>query len=287
MNNTQIVLVVIALFVGRASGQTLGPLDQSARFQPRAVQLQGFEYIIPELVIGVSSPTVWSSSIKLTNRGTKPIPTTNVDFFDNTGAPLRATFQTIFNGVAGPFVTDKGFSFSLGIGGILDVTFSTDSAISFGHGLVNCSAVSCGTPGLYGEVILRNSAGGSRPDFESIFPFERPVPLQYMLFDGRKGFVTLLYLNNENTAPTTAIIEVRDTSNNLLRTVTLPLGPLASNLPVLSDIAPETIGIEGTLVLKGVTSDKGTNGVALLTFTALRINPTNSFTPVRAFVPAP
>ena len=275
-------LLIVSLSLGVATAQTLAPLTEGAAMQPRAVQLQGIEYIIPELVIG----GVWSSSIKLTNRGTQAIPTTNVSFVDNVGAPLKATFQSVSNGVPGPFVTDSGFSFSLGIGGVLDVTFSADSNIRFGHGIVLCSAVSCGTPGLYGEVILRNHAG-VRPDFESVFPFEKPVPLQYMLFDGRNGLSTLLYVVNQNTAPTTVTLEVRNMQNSVLRTVIVTIDPLASIAHPFSDLAPETIGIEGTLVLRGTTADKNTNGLALLAFTALRINPTDSFTPVRAFVPAP
>jgi hypothetical protein len=271
----------LALAIG-ANAQTLVPLAEGSRLQPRAVQLQGIEYIVPELVIG----GVWGSSIKLTNRGTKAIPSTEVDFIDNTGAPFRATFQTISNGVLGPFVTSAGFTFTLPIGSVLDAAFSAGSEVRFGHGIVLCSALGCGTPGLYGEVILRNRAL-IRPDFESVFPFEKPVPLQYMLFDGRNGLTTLLYVVNENTAPTTATLEVRDMQNNLLRTVTQTIDPLSSVLPALSDLAPETVGIEGTLVLKGATADRNTSGLALLTFTALRINPTDSFTPVRAFVPAP
>jgi hypothetical protein len=259
----------------------IGPFNvtDAVRLHPEAEQLQGFEYSVPELVLGGE----WTSIIKLTNRGTKPIPTTNVGFFDDAGRPLQATFQSVVNSVPGPIVSSTGFSFSLGIGGMLDLTFTADTPAAFGHGFVFCSAVSCGTPGLYGEVILRNHAVG-RPDFESVFHFERPVPLQYMLFDGRNGLSTLVYVVNENTTATAVTMEVRDTSNVLLRTVNATLGTLSTVLRTLSDIAPETIGIEGTLVFR---AQNATDGIGLITATGLRINPTNSFTPLRSFVPAP
>jgi hypothetical protein len=133
-------------------------------------------------------------------------------------------------------------------------------------------------PGLYGEVILKNH-NSTRPDFESVFPFEKPAPLQYMLFDGRAGFSTTLYLCNENLTTAIFTVEVRDTANNLLRTIPGNLGALQSGIYTLSGLAPETIGIEGTLVFLA--------SGGLVTATALRINPTNSFTPVRAFIPAP
>jgi len=139
----------------------------------------------------------------------------------------------------------------------------------------------CGTPGLYGEVTLTNT-NSTRPDFQSVFPLEEPFSLQYMLFDGRNGITTTLYLVNESTTPSGAAIDVFDTGNNLLGTANLVFGALSSQILTLHVLAPETIGIQGTLVIR---SQSG--GGALITATALQINPTNSFTPLRAFVPAP
>ena len=140
----------------------------------------------------------------------------------------------------------------------------------------------CGTPGLYAEVTLRNR-NSTRPDFESVFPFEKPVPLQYMLFDGRNGFTTVLYLSNENSISTQIVLEVDDSFGRAVRTVTLTLRALETQILTLHVLSPETIGIQGTLVLQG----RNSNGTALITATGLRINPSNSFTPLRAFVPAP
>jgi hypothetical protein len=263
------VTLMLSLIV---KAQDIRPLSPQEQLRPNAIQLTGFEFVVPELILGGE----WTSVIKLTNRGTAPIPTTNVRFVDNNGNPMTTTFQTS----SGSVVTGTGFSFSLGVGGVLQGTFLGGSSAQFGQAFVQCSANGCGTPGLYGEVILRNH-NSIRPDFESIFPFETPASLQYMLFDGTSGYTTTMYVNNASTLSTMAAMEVRDTTNNLLTTVNIPLAGSGSTIFTLHVVAPQTIGILGTLVIRSPSS-----GV-LLTATALRVNPTNSFTPLRAFVPAP
>ena len=80
------------------SGQTIEALSAGAdtrssieaiKARPDAIQLQSLEWVVPELILGGE----WTSSIKLTNRGTQAIPITNVNFWDNTGNPLQTTFQ--------------------------------------------------------------------------------------------------------------------------------------------------------------------------------------------------
>lgn len=142
-----------------------------------------------------------------------------------------------------------------------------------------CSSTGACIAGLYAEVTLRNR-NSTRPDFEAVFPLEQPTALQYMLWDHRNGLTTVLYLVNENTATTTVSLDFVSTANVLIRTVTLTLPSLGSQIVTLHVLAPETIGIQGTLVIRGQNS-----AGALITATALRINPTNSFTPMRAFVP--
>lgn len=263
------------------NAQIIEPLSAKADSRPtaaaphrEAIELQGIEYVVPELILGGE----WTSTIKLTNQGNRSIPTTPVYFYDNFGNPLQATFQT----TGGSVVTDVGFSFSLSVGSLLEVTFFGGRDTLFGHGIVGCPANGCGTPGLYGEVTLRNR-NSTRPDFESVFPFEKPVPLQYMLFDGRNGFTMALYLSNENSTSSQIVLEVDDSLGRAVRTVTLTLGPLETQIQTLHVLSQETIGIQGTLVLQG----RNSNGTALITATGLRINPSNSFTPLRAFVPAP
>jgi hypothetical protein len=264
-------IFVLTLVVGRA--QEIMPLStEQERMKPEAVQLTGFEWVVPELILGGE----WTSSIKLTNRGTAPIPTTNVSFVDNNGNPMTATFQA----TNGSVVTGTGFSFTLGVGAVVQGTFLGGSKTQFGQAFVGCSANGCGTPGLYGEVVLRNH-NSTRPDFESVFPFETPASVQYMLFDGANGYTTTMYLTNASIIPTTVAMDVMSTNNNLITTVNIPLSASGSTIFTLHAVAPQTIGILGTLVIRSPSSS------VLLTATGLRVNPTNSFTPLRAFVPAP
>ena len=273
--STNVVLAFLPLAL--CCAQEIRPLPQDAknfsgqgRFRPAAIQLTGFEWVIPQLILGGE----WTSTIKLTNEGTVGIPPTNVSFVDNNGNPMAATFQTS----AGNVITDVGFSFSLPVGAILQATFIGGSSTQFGHAIIGCSANGCGTPGLYGEVTLRNR-NSTRPDFESVFPFETPASFQYMLFDGTNGVTTTMYLDNESTSPTTVAMDVIYARNNLLTTVNIPLSALGATIFALHALAPQTIGILGTLVIRSPTSS------VLITATALRINPSNSFTPLRAFIP--
>jgi hypothetical protein len=271
--------LLIGLFATSLLGQDIQVGKTESRIQPltvrglpQAIQLQGDEWIVPELIIGGE----WTTTIRLTNRGKATIPTTNVNFIDNTGKPMSATFQT----TSGSTVTGTGFSFSLGIGGIVEATFIGTSTTQFGFAAILCNANGCGTPGLYGEAILRNR-NATRPDFESVFPLEFAASFQYMLFDGRAGVTTVLYLVNCATVAQTVNIDVFDVNNNLLRTVPIPMQ--ASTSLILSlhgDLAPETVGIQGTLGIR-------TNSNSLIVVaTGLRVNPSNSFAPMRAFVPS-
>jgi hypothetical protein len=267
MKRTVLLLLVFSLWQV-CDAQTIQPLSQT---KPQADRLQGLEYVIPELILGGE----WTSVVKLTNRGTRAIPTTNVYFMDNVGNPMSATFQT----TSGSVITDVGFSYSLPIGSLLEVTFFGGTSTQFGHAIIGCSSLGCGTPGLYGDVTLRNR-NSTRPDFESVFPLEQPAPTQYMLFDGRNGLTTVLYLDNENTTTTFVSIDIIDDANRLIRTISLTMPSLTSQILTLHVLSQETIGIAGTLAIRG----QNNNSTALITATALRINPTNSFTPVRAWV---
>ena len=100
-----------------------------------------------------------------------------------------------------------------------------------------------------------------------------------MLFDGRNGLTTVLYLANQNTATTALTMEVRNFNNELLRTVPITMPDSSSQILTLHTLSPETLGIQGTLIFKVTTPS------AYITVTGLRINPSNSFTPLRAFLP--
>lgn len=291
MRITQAVgLVLIATIPGMAASEgtsEVGRLPQGSHYsgRPEAIQQQNPEYVLPQLVIGGE----WTSTIKVANLSGKVMPLTTVFFVDNLGNSLSATFQTttlLSNGtvVTGNRITDDGFTITLSPGAVLEVTFFGGSDTQIGHALFDfCSTTAnCSSSGIYAEVILRNR-NATRPDFESVFPLERPSDLQYMLWDNRSGLTNFLYLVNENTSTTSVSLDFMNAVNQIIRTVNVSIPGLGSQLLTMHVIAPEIIGRQGTLVIRA-TNSRGS--VGLITATALRINPTNSFTPIRAFVPS-
>lgn len=267
-----------------AQGKTsaLEALPPGAR--PDAIQQQNQEYVLPELIIGGE----WTSTIRILNLGLKVVPTTNVYFVDNLGNPLTASFQTtllLTNGstVLGQQMTGPGFSFTLASGGLLEVTFSGGTNTQFGHAIFGFCATTaaCSSAGVYAEVALTNK-NAARPDFQSIFPLEQPATVQNMLWDSRNGSSNVLYLVNNNTTATVATINLYGTGGQLIGSLPITFVGLGSQILTLEAIAPQAIGNQGFMVV--TASNAATTG--LLTATSLRINPSDSFTPVRAFVPS-
>jgi hypothetical protein len=264
------IIIIAAIFsCNRLSAQVI---ERKAPIARQAVFQQNGELVIPQLIIGGE----WTSTIKLTNRGATSIPRTNVYFFDNTGNRMTATFRAS----TGDVISDTGFSFELPAGTVLEATFIGDATVRFGHGLIDPAACPAGGPcTLYGEVALRNT-NPTRPDFEAIFPLERPVDVQYLLFDHRAGWSTTLYIVN-NSPASTVFLEFRNSFNQVIRTISLPFRAGEAQILVPHALAPETIGLHGTLIINGTNPST----TAFITATALRINPSNSFTPMRTFVP--
>ena len=241
-----------------------------------AVEQTGLEFFVPQLIVGGE----WTSTIRLTNKGSTPIPPSDVFFIDNTGQPLQATFTTV---PGNETVTDAGFSFTLGNNGILELEFRGGEDTEFGYALVSPDAcpqeADCT---LYGEVILKNS-NASRPDFESVFPLEAASELQYLLWDHRAGFSTVLYLVSANLSVNNVQLEFRDTNDALISAVPLQMHN-ETQILTLPTLAPDTVGKTGTLIIRATNVE---GEFPFIVATALRINPSNSFTPVRAFTPKP
>lgn len=263
------------------AGWTFQPTDLKGadleRLKHNAISLQPLENFVPELIIGGE----WNSTIRLVNRGTAVIPSTDLFFVDNLGNPMTVTFQVTTTNSSGEFVkgstitTSAGF-FTLQPGVIAEATFFGTADVQYGFAFIGCNVNGCSVPGLYGEVTLRNR-NSTRPDFESVFPLEQPATLQYMLFDHRAGYTSVLYLVSPLAASTVSL-EFRDPADHLIRTIQIPMGNGESKILTLHVLAPETIGKTGTLVIR--------SGNDFAIATALRINPTNSFTPMRTFIPA-
>jgi hypothetical protein len=282
MNRFAVSLVAVCAtcLAGDQARSTIGVLPSGSH--PEAVQQQSVEYVLPELILGGE----WTSTIRILNLGLTSIPTTNVYFIDNLGNPLSASFQTTVlladgSTILGAPLTGPGFSFSLRSGGILEATFSGGTNTQFGHAFFGfCSTTAaCSSAGVYAEVALTNT-NAARPDFQSIFPLEQPATAQNMMWDSRNGNSNVLYLVNNNTTATLATIDFYGTAGQLIESVPVTFVGLGSQILTMETIAPGIVGRQGFLVIRA--SNASTTG--LLTATALRINPTDSFTPVRAFV---
>jgi hypothetical protein len=230
--------------------------------------LTGADFIVPQLIIGGE----WTSTLRLVNNGPVGITPHNAVFLDAEGRAMSATFQTTTGqGV----VTSTGFTFFIAPGEMVDVTFFGGAQSQVGHIRLDPTAcpinVACS---LYGEVTLRNR-NFTRPDFESVFAIEAPARDQFLLWDHRDGFSTVLYLVNANSGPDTVALDFYDSRARLVRSVAVDLPGAGARIFTLHALAPETLGLQGTLVIRPTN---------LLVATGLRINPSNSFTPLRAFV---
>lgn len=245
--------------------------------QRSAVKQQSLEAIVPQLIVGGE----WNSTLRFFNRSSTAITGANMFFVDNLGNPMTVTFQTVTTNTLGqlikgdPIVTSAAtLTLNPGIG--IEGTFFGTATAQFGHVLIDtCANRGCSTAGIYGEVILRNR-NSTRPDFESVFPLEQPASLQYMPFDHRDGFTTTFYLVSPLSA-STVTLDFRNLAGQSLRTVSLSMLNGESKILSLHALAPETLGSMGTLVIN--------SGNAFVVPTALRINPSNSFTPIRAYIP--
>jgi hypothetical protein len=284
LSRTLLLALSMAAGAQELTKARIGPLPEQpgrtveairAAVERQAVYQTGAEYVIPQLIVGGE----WSTSIRLTNRGALPITAGRAAFVDNTGKSMSLTVQS----PSGTPQTVAGFAFTLQPGGIVEVNLPSDTGNAFGYVLIDpASCPPTAACSLYGEVVLRNR-NSTRPDFESLFPSELPTDLQYMLFDHRNGFSTVLYLINSNSTPTTVELEFRGTGNQLIQSASVSLQSGEAQIVSPHALAPDTIGQLGTMVIRGTNAATR----ALVVVTGLRINPSNSFTPLRAFVPKP
>lgn len=243
-------------------------------YERAANDLNGLEAYIPELIVGGE----WTAVLKLTNFGNMTLTTSSAFFVNNDGSPMSATFQTN----SGQTVTGIGFSYTIPPGQTIEATFLGGSSTQFGHAFIPplaCTAsVTCR---LYAEVILRNR-NPTRPDFESVFPLETPAPVQSLMFDHRGGNSTVLYLVNANTSTTAVAVDLLNPQGQLVKRLEFSMGASTSRIETVHALAPETLGQHGVMVVRAANSVAPLPQVVA---TALRINPSNSFTPLRAYVP--
>ncbi len=239
-----------------------------------AAYLTGAEYIVPQLIVGGE----WNSTLRLVNNGSAQITPHNAYFLDSEGRPMLVTFLTT---TGQGYVTQTAFKFFIAPGQMIEVPFSGGGDTQYGQIVIDPTACPVQSAcSLYGEIVLRNS-NPTRPDFESVFPLEAPASNQYLLWDHRAGFATTLYLANANNSPTTVTLDFRDPLGSQIVSDIIYLPAAGSRIVYLDVWAPETLGYNGTMLIRASNSY---GEVPLVTATALRINPSNSFTPLRTYV---
>jgi hypothetical protein len=284
LSRTLLLALSMAAGAQELTKARIGPLSEQpgrtveairAAVERQGVYQTGAEYVIPQLIVGGE----WNTSLRLTNRGTASITAGRALFMDNAGKPINMTVQSS----TGVPTMAAGLQFALPPGTMIEVPFVSGTDAVFGHVLIDPASCPPATAcSLYAEATLRNR-NSTRPDFESVFPAEQPTDLQYMLFDHRSGFSTVLYLINLNTTPTTVDLEFRGTGNQLIQSATVTLQSAETQILSPHALAPDTIGQQGTMIIRGTNAATR----ALIAATGLRIIPSNSFTPLRAFVPRP
>jgi hypothetical protein len=177
--------------------------------------------------------------------------------------------------------TESSFRFFIAPGQMVEIPFYGRDDTQFGQILIDPRACPLASGcSLYGEIVLTNS-NPTRPDFESVFALEAPARDQFMLFDHRDWFSTVLYLTNTNNSPTTVSLDFRDPTNDQLDFGAITLPALGTRIVYLDDFAPDTIGYHGTMLIR---ASNAFGEVPLVVATGLRINPSNSFTPLKAYV---
>jgi hypothetical protein len=272
------ILLVLLTSLAVFAQSFVGPPEYSADIRTgseirSAAYLTGAEYIVPQLIVGGE----WTSTLRLVNNGNATITPHNAYFLDSEGRPMFVTYLTSNQG----YLTQTAFRFAIAPGQMVEIPFYGGAQTQFGQIVID--PTSCplqSTCSLYGEVVLRNR-NPTRPDFESVFALEAPARDQFLLWDHRGYFGTTLYLANANNSQTTVTLDFRDMAGAQIISDFVTLPALGTRIIYLNVWAPETLGYNGTLLIQATNSF---GEVPLVTATALRINPSNSFTPLKTYV---
>lgn len=244
------------------------------RSQREARPLNSRQDRLAQLIVGGE----WSATLTIVNLGTANTPVIPVFFLDNKGA----AFPVRISGDLAEPTTAPSLMYTLIPGATLQFNLeSPDAETHFGHVFLptfNCDNLDCI---IYGEIVLKNS-NESRPDFESVFSLEDGAASQSMLWDHRGGFYTVLYIVNAGIFDTTAQLQVFDEFGDLITGVDdLSLAVGAAAIVQLHAERPETLNHYGHLRIDAAAPNHE------LLVTSLRVNPSNSFTPVGSVAVGP
>lgn len=128
-----------------------------------------------------------------------------------------------------------------------------------------------------GTVTLRNR-NATRPDFEAVFQFRHFSDQIILPIDNTAGHSTVLMIVNESSfREDTITVSFRDQNGSRVHLDQFTLGPRATLLVNVAEKWPQTANFKGVADF--------TSGETSMILTGLRINPTNSFTPIEGFEP--
>ncbi len=264
-------------FMGLKEAIAIGRTAAKSSVEARAASLQrgarsaqvisSDEVYLPELIIGGE----WTTTLTITNLGTETAQNLSGYLIDNNGFPLTATIRG-----EGNVVIDDAFILSVAPGVVFEIQFSLEGGPGFGH--IYLPPVSCGSANctIQAQAALKNT-NPTRPDFESVFTLSAPESNQALLYDHRGGFSTTLYLVNAKQNATTVRLTMQDDFGHVIGAQDIDMTAESTQLITLHAMFPGSIGHYGLLLMTDTGNPENLGGILA---TALRINPTNSFTPL-------
>lgn len=232
-----------------------------------ASYLSSSDETIPQIIFGGE----WSTKLTFTN-----LRSTTVDvpvaFYGADGRALAVPF------IGRPTGTSQRVTIPAGGQVTLETqSTSNSSTTGWGEADIPCtgSSDSCGQVAIMSTLRNRNS---TRPDFEAVFHARSSGDKAILPIDNSAGHSTVLMIVNDSSFRTETItVAFRDQSGARvhLDQFTLPIrGTILVNVAEKWPVAASLIG----------TADFTAQNSSMV-LTALRINPTNSFTPIEAFEP--
>ncbi len=139
---------------------------------------------------------------------------------------------------------------------------------------ITSSSVFCGDVAAVVTLKNRNS---TRPDFEAVLPAKEAVSHTALLVDNRKDNETVLMLVNDSTflSPISFKVVCKDSKGT---TVLIDQITMSQNASLIFNLKERWPSLQDFVVRVEFSSSTAT-----VVLTAIRINPTNSFTPIPTF----
>lgn len=236
----------------------------------RQIRVSSLDENLPIILFGQE----WTTKLTFHSFNTAPtrIP---VEFFATNGQPLAVPFND-------SRASTMTVTLEPGQSTVFETAYEPSaSATGVGRGKLDipCSADTCG--GIATTVNIRNRANG-RPDFEAIFPAQGSDDRTVLPVDNSRGHSTVVMIGNDGFSTSSArnatiTISFRDRSNTRVHLDQFEIPNRGARLLNLSEYSQ-------LRDFQGVADFSAINSFGI-TVVGLRINPTNSFTPILPYEP--